>query len=103
MKKAIIAALLIGVAGSAWAQDAMRDKALQLQAGQEFAEKLVQNALTIGKTGDVLLTSRGPHGFDCGVRVKNGAGFMALVTENADTPERACVKAVLALGKDRAL
>ena len=102
MKKAIVAALLFGSAATTFAQDNMRGAALQMQAGQEFAEKLVQNALTIGKTGDITLTDNGAQGWDCHVRIRNGA-TATLANERADSPERACVKAVLVLNKHKAL
>ncbi|TAN02217.1 MAG: hypothetical protein EPN45_11735 [Rhizobiaceae bacterium] len=99
----ILMALLIGSAGPAFAQDHMRETALQMQAGQEFAEKLIQNALPIGKTGDFQLAFKGDKNWECLVRVRNAAGYATTVTVDAESPERACVKAVLALNKEKAL
>ena len=103
MKKAIFAVVLTAAAASASAQDTIREKALQMQAGHAFAETLVQNAVPAGKTGEVSLTYMGPQGWDCHVRIMTGAGFYTTVVEAADTPERACVKAVLSLNKDKVL
>ncbi|MBB4517266.1 hypothetical protein [Paraburkholderia fungorum] len=99
----ILMALLIGSAGPAFAQDQLRETALQMQAGQQFAEKLIQNALPIGKTGDFQLALKEGKNWECLVRIKNGAGYGTTVTADAESPERACVKAVLALNKEKAL
>lgn len=101
--KPIVAALLIGSATTAFAQDQMRDTAMQMQTGQEFAEKLIQNALPIGKKGDLQLGFKGAKSWQCQVRVTDKAGYGTTVTADAENPERACVKAVLALNKEQAL
>lgn len=102
MKKVIAATLLIGSTATGFAQDRMHDAAVEMQAGQEFAQKLVRNAVTTGKTGDAFLTYNGAKGWDCNVRIGIGA-TSTIVTEHAGTPERACVKAVLALDKTNSL
>ncbi len=101
--KQILAALVMGTAATAFAQDQLRDTALQMQAGQEFAEKLIQNVLPIGKTGDFQLAFKETKSWECLVRVTNAAGNGTTVTADAENPERACVKAVLALNKEKAL
>lgn len=101
--KLIVVALLTGATATAFARDTMRETALQMQAGQEFAEKLVQNALPIGKTGDFRLAVRDAKNWECLVRIRNAAGYGTTVTADAESPERARVKAVLALNKEKAL
>lgn len=101
--KPIVATLLIGSATTAFAQDQMRDTGIQMQAGREFSEKLIQNALPIGKKGDFQLGFKGAKSWQCLVRITDTAGYRTTVTADAENPERACVKAVLALNKERAL
>ena len=84
--------------------EVMRQEQLasQMRDGQVFAEKLAQNALSVDGRADVALLYTGPDAWNCQVRVSH-AGFATTVTQSASSPERACVKAVLSLDKDKAL